>query len=289
MGKSGSEEFLSSDEVHFSKLVYDQSPKNILPRVFQKMAEATFTKLEERNPNRSFDEINNIKSSLFEIRVGCELQASEKCQKLEYEFCAGLGNTTIDYKFNDLEENTWLLELTSVRVAKQVLENTLEENGIWEYSSSDDVQDLLKIQGILNSKVWDAKNSKALKFPNPASNSFHVLMVDVRNSILGMLDKNDCLLLTYGSDAVGGPYKRNFKGEPVSGIFQENHPDAAELKTFREGVHFLTFVKEKDYNLAIKKQNFTLYNPGLFKDQKAAKEVWKNFPLACLKKNNEQV
>lgn len=183
----------------------------------------------KQDPERTFDELNSIKSALFEVRFAHLIHQLELTA--EYEFNLNIhGNKksqqpkTIDFKINVLENTNILVELSSLR------ERYCQKKKTWirdEFfgcclGGNDEVSEYFKIQNILI--------EKAKKFPSAITkNQYNIIVLDVRSSIL---NSSDC----YDYHNV------------LSRILCLTHQsDDGELDHLRRNIHYFGFVVEKKY------------------------------------------
>lgn len=279
-------DYLIENEISFSKYAYKQLLEEEPFKNFCKKVSKSIKDSETPNPNRVLSEINRIKSDLLEARFIYELFLSEKCSDIEYEFKTGLNNSSVDFKFLDKQNNTWYIELTSLRDSSAVKKATTQDGIFYNYYSHNDpnseensseVLDIIKTQNALINKTVN-KNKNPIKFAIPDENTFNVIVIDMRAFNAGGYDGYDCRLISYGNNAT--PYPLFFNKKPIVGIFEESHPNE-NAKFIRERVHFIMFIKEKSYEQdEIKKQHIAYPNINLFGTSEKAKEVWDYFPLS---------
>ena len=68
--------------------------------------------------------------------------------------------------------------------------------------------------------------------------------------------------------------------EPIKGLFEKNNPIKAS-KYIRERIHFIGFVREKEYvEGELADRTYYLGNPHLFKSNKEIKRAYQTYPLA---------
>ncbi len=115
-----------------------------------------------------------------------------------------------------------------------------------------------------------------MKFFSSARGDYNIVVVEVSELLLGMLDKHDTVLATYGDGAVA-PFARR----GVLGLFQEPHPDdpsefqevADQFKHFRETVHGILFVRKrpKTNHVNFELEHFLVTNARLVSTEEAAR------------------
>lgn len=150
----------------------------------------------EANKNRAYDEFDEIKSALFEVRFAYALQTHSL--SAEYEFPCGLGKTTVDFKI--LGSPEWFIELTSLRETNHIKEKSFQESNFFGamLDSDDESKEIIKIQNAILNKVTNSKGDP-IKFLESSSNQYNMIIIDIRSSLLNSLDEKDCWLSCYGS------------------------------------------------------------------------------------------
>lgn len=228
---------------------------------------------------------------MFEIRYAYEIHRAGYIA--EYEYNAGIGNSTIDFKVTG--ENTWLIELVSIRTsdaAKRAIKqngNEYEQIFSSEFTDKQTEEDemITAIQKI-GEKVF-YKSSSEIKFPDIKENVYHMIFIDARGYLDQGGDRLDYAQMSWGASGIpieyAGAihYHKNKSGiiEPIKGIFEKSCPIESS-KYIRERIHFLGFICEKDFcEDEIRKNSSYFYNPRLFSNETAT-EVFNLFPL----KNN---
>ncbi len=227
--------------------------------------------------NRSYSSLNAIKSALFEIRFAYSIYNAGLIA--EYEYTAGIGDTSVDFRCTDGNNVIWLIELTSLRESVAVKENTSIGNNYFSYRSipkknknSPEVIDIIKTQKAICSKVVNNKGTP-IKFPSVQPNCFHMIVVDMRSFNAGISDCYDYHNIAYGSksliDKHDGIYCRRWIDQSnatesyISGLFDEQHPDI-KSQYVRERIHVLGFILEKKYSKNELKNNIKFFcNPNL--------------------------
>ena len=238
----------------------------------------------------SLNEINKVKSDLFEARFLYEIVASSKCSEIEYEFEAGPGESSIDFKFI-ANGKTWLLELTSLRDSKNIKDKTWEkelDGGISSFGfcslttgKENNIANLeiIKAQNALINKTIN-EDGGAIKFPEVIKNQYHIIAIDMRGFLCGRADDEDFYVICYGdegtnlssSDTPEIVYLNTFNGKPIVGIFDDNHPHKERASFLKERIHAIFFVNE------IKNITSLYFNPKFFSLEEA-KKIYNLFPL----------
>lgn len=241
----------------------------------------------QKNPIREYEELNSIKSALFEVRFAYALQKMDL--DVIYEARTGIGDSTVDFKI-EYNNSTWLIELTSIRESNAVKQATnTSKNGTYAYQSitdktenSPEIQELIKLQNVICNKAQ--QNGVPHKFPEISDNTYHMIVIDVRSSNAGMIDHYDYHIVTYGSQSLvhlnDAIYCRGFKDkvtgniDHIKGVFEQSHPNPSS-QIIRDRIHFICFVKEKEYkdNEIINKMD-VFPNPNFFRDSEKLPRIW---------------
>lgn len=281
---------LSEEEVFFSKNVAECIEKSKWGKKLIQDRKISRALKIRPDPSREYDELNQIKSAFFEVRFAYSLLLMKF--PVEYEAKLGIGNSSVDFKVKD-GNNTWLIELTSLRESDAVKNATFTcKDDIIQYSSVDEgkcnsanVRDLIRLQEAIYGKVTKKNNNKieSLKFPAVTKNTYHAVIVDARSFNAGMFDCGDFLIAVYGSHQLehieDGVFCRFFidkegNSSHIQGVFEDNN-NKIESKIVCEKIHFICFTVEHEYkeNELIEKM-LVFANPKYFQDEERAKEVW---------------
>ncbi|MBN9565215.1 MAG: hypothetical protein J0G29_03850 [Alphaproteobacteria bacterium] len=218
--------------------------------------------------NKDYDSIVNAKSAFFELRFArAILNAQCGCT---YEFKTGVEKTSVDFKIKKPdEENSWLVELTTLRDSEAVKKATTQNGNTFTYTSSittenienaAEVVDIMRTQKAIVGKVYNADKGKPIKFPKIQSGQkdYHVIIIDMRGFNIGACDGFDCQNILYGSEYVARTQKedawalvrfwvnKDGRKEPVKGIFEAfcSHEGFEHL---RERIHAVGFISEQSF------------------------------------------
>lgn len=204
-------------------------------------------------------EMVTIKSAFFEVRLANVINKAGL--QAEYEFKTGIGNSSVDFKvIGKKTGKTFLIELTSLRDSVRLKKETIHLDVYDNAGTIDDcsvimsttgisdknslrLTEIHRLQNVICTKVYDAKNGKPIKFPEPSAHSLHIIIVDTR----GFAFKSDIIdhcMVTLGSEILKDEYKPE---KPVIGIFDLNHPKE-EMKYVRERIHAIGFIREDWYD-----------------------------------------
>lgn len=224
--------------------------------------------------------------TMFELRFAFELYKAGYIA--EYEYNAGVGNSTIDFKVEN-NQNSWLIELVSLRTSnatkkaiKQVGKNEYRQIFSSEFSDKQTEEDemITAIQKI-GEKVY--QNNKTIKFPDIKPNVWHMIFIDARGYLDQGGDGYDYSQMAWGKNGMPPEsihYSKNDDGklEYIKGIFEESCPIKAS-EYVRKRIHFLGFVNEREYKESeIKIGAFYFFNQHIFLDNDE-KKVFDLFPL----------
>ena len=107
----------------------------------------------------------------------------------------------------------------------------------------DERKDIIRLQSNILSKVQD-KDGIPTKFFTVTPGIFNIVAVDITELILGVADRNDCILAAYGDLYVEEPCRRN-----ILGLFhkpKQNYPDnilelSKRFSHFRRTIHAILF------------------------------------------------
>jgi hypothetical protein len=227
---------------------------------------------------------------LFEARFAYELY--KKGIQFEYEYPAGVGESTVEFRIEQPHE--WLIELVSIRRSDGVKRATKQTGPFYEFTLTSNSTDphqceeaeMITAEQKIGEKVFTG--GKATKFP-PVSKAYHMIVTDMRGYLDQGGDIYDYRQMAYG--ASGLPKDKNMfihfweiqpgKKEPVKGLFETGNP-LKSSKYIRKRIHFLGFIREKDFvEGEITEIAYYLGNPLLFNDdEKKMREAYKSYPLA---------
>jgi hypothetical protein len=226
---------------------------------------------------------------MFETRYAYELHLAGATA--DYEFSAGVGKSTIDFRIHGNPE--WLVELVSLRVSNAIKRAT-KQNGLsselfLQTNADDKTQsiegEILAAQKRIGEKVFVKKRGVHTKFPQP-STSIHMILVDMRGFCgLGGGDANYYKQIAYGAASVPRDKRwavSKWEGKPIKGIFESilDHPHKA-APIMQERIHFIGFVAEKDYQPGEIRDNTTLFsNPNLHPTEEACQKAYNTYCFA---------
>jgi hypothetical protein len=209
---------------------------------------------------------------LFEVRFACELHRSGGTA--EYEYAAGVGNSTIEFRIPG--SPSWLVELVSVRKS-DAMRRATTTSGIVTILSPDAASDmsqseaaeLITAEQKIAEKVF--AKGKPTKFPAPADH-IHMILVDIRGYLDAGGDRLDWLEIAAGTASI--PPSRHMaihywtgrdgKARPVLGLYEKNNPIEG-ARYIQERIHVIGFVREQKYvPREIQDSAFYVPNPYLF-------------------------
>jgi hypothetical protein len=219
---------------------------------------------------------------LFEVRVAYELHRAGVTA--DYEFAAGVGNTTIDFRVYGSPE--WLIETASVGESDAVKSATRRYGMLSEVtltdvepdSKSSEEGELILLEQKLGEKVF--RSGRATKFPCPKG-AMHLILADTRGFNVGLGDRYDYLHATEGVSVLRDEvYVRYWNGKPIKGLFESGNPLAA-ARLVQERVHFIGFVRERQFcDGEIPRECYLCPNGRLFGySREATLAAYRSFPL----------
>ena len=230
---------------------------------------------------------------MFEVRFAYELHLAGK--KAEYEYRAGVGNSTVEFYIQG--EVSWLIELVSIRTskaAKEAIKKTgLQYKQVFYTNSENNKQseeaEMILAEQKIGEKVFSGKSPT--KFPVPKNKVYHVIFVDMR----GYLDKGgdifDYRQMAFGVPGIPPDYSwtihywksNKSKFSPIQGLFEKTCPlKAAPL--IQKRIHFLGFVSEQEYKeKEIACRSYYMPNSQLMTDIEA-RIIFDEFPLKHIRK-----
>lgn len=229
---------------------------------------------------------------MFEVRFAYELHRAGRIA--EYEFNAGIGDSTVEFKVAG--KITWLIELVSIRPSQALKRATTNYGLVYHQllttAAKDKAQseeaEMITAEQKIGEKVFTS--GMPTKFPIPMDDIYHLILVDMRGYLDEGGDIFDYRQIAYGAQGIPSSHfwmihyweKDPGKLEPISGLFEESCPlRAAPL--IRERVHFLGFIRERQYREGeITDRTYCLANPHLMKYEEA-KQIYNTYPLAISK------
>jgi hypothetical protein len=218
---------------------------------------------------------------LFEVRVAYELHRLGRTA--EYEFAAGVGGSTIDFRVEGAPE--WFIETASAQESEAVREATTKNGALSEVILTSSLSDnkaseegeLLLLEQKIGEKVWHS--DAPTKFPLPHE-AIHLVLMNTRGFNLGLGDKDDYDHATQGISVLRDEFHvRYWNGAPIKGLFEHDNPLKA-ARSVQERIHFIGFVRESEYRDGeIRDKAYLCPNPHLFSDNAAIQAAYKTFPL----------
>jgi hypothetical protein len=199
--------------------------------------------------------------------------------RLQYEVKQDTNHgTSIDFALKLDDGCTTYIELRLLQqdhaTAKDIAEQ-FTDAGLYAVSKdgADEQREVFKLQSIVLSKVQD-KGDNPIKFLKADSSVVNIVAVCVSDILLGTVDKNDCILATYGDPAVPENSRRG-----VFGLFQDVQKDypseiqvaAKRFAHLKATIHAVLFLFKPsgsgilDYQL----QQVLVWNRGLIMEPRA--------------------
>lgn len=227
-------------------------------------------------------------SFLFEVRFARALAAANVTA--EYEYAAGVGNTTVDFRVN--LDPPWLVELVSLHESDAFKKAAWKSGAFEGFGLSSNAEnprqseegETLKAQDRIGNKVFEHGRGP-VKFPAP-NGAIHMLMVDARGYMgAGHGDKADWYQTAYGPHGLEQHLikfwtnPKTGQRQPIMGLFEVGCPLPAS-RIVQERLHVIGFICERDFAAGeIKEQTFYCCNPALFKNEQAARAAMSSWPL----------
>lgn len=223
---------------------------------------------------------------LFEVRFAYELHLAGSTA--EYEFPAGVGESTVDFRIFGSRE--WLIELVSIRESRALQRATQQLGPVYQRvltsGASDPAQseeaEMITALGKVGEKVF--AGGAPTKFPIPSSR-VHAILVDMRGYLGCGGDAVDYQQMANGAAAVTPEVAwavHCWEGQPIRGLFERvpDHPLRA-APVAQERVHFLGFIAEEDYREGeFRERAYFRPNPNLLANEHEQVEAYRTFALA---------
>jgi hypothetical protein len=225
---------------------------------------------------------------MFELRYAYEL--SRKSVSAEYEFNAGVNESTVEFRFSSTV--TWLVELVSIRTSQAAKRAVTKRGLIYQQILATDSEDkaqseeaeMITAQQKIGEKVF--ANGRPTKFPLPLKNAYGVILVDARGYLDQGGDVYDYLQMAYGP--AGVPQKESWRIhfwrdengvlKPIRGLFERGCPLRA-AKYIQERIHFLGFVVESAFvDGELPANAYYFGNPHLL-TREESESVFEQYPL----------
>ena len=225
---------------------------------------------------------------MFEVHFAHELYRAGITA--EYEYSAGVGDSTIEFRLKTNPE--WLIELVSVRTSDAAKRAIQKAGLIYEQIIRPTPEDpgrsvegeMITAEQKIGEKVFT--NGKPTKFPE-LDNTVRLILTDIRGYLDEGGDVFDYRQMAYGARGIPLDYSwaiHYWESEPgrlspIKGLFETDNP-LRSAKYIQERIHFLGFVRERDfYEDEIKTIGFYLANWHLFKSNEEANSIYETFPL----------
>jgi len=231
---------------------------------------------------------------MFEVRFADELHRGGG--SAEYEFHAGVGKSTIEFRLNTTP--TWLIELVSVRTSDAAKRAIKKLGPIYEQLLRPTPGDLgrsaegemITAEQKIGEKVFS--EGRPTKFP-PPDRSLCLILIDIR----GYLDQGrirptsriaDYDQIAYGAKGIPPQNLRMLQYwetepgrlAPIKGLFEPDNPLRA-AQYIQERIHFLGFVREQDFfDDEIRAIGYYLANWCFFSNEEGKRRAYETYPLA---------
>jgi hypothetical protein len=180
----------------------------------------------------------NGQSIMYETRqLGKNLSAVDFCRELH-------ADKKLYFELRLVQQRNWITKLiTSLIRQEKYYEIVL--------TGDDERDETIRLQNLILSKCQD-KNGNPIKF-SPDADSVNVIVVNVSGLHLGMIDQHDCMLTTYGDNAVDPFCRRG-----IFGLWQQLRRNSTDedkklhlkfehLRKTIHGILFVRYVKNSGY------------------------------------------
>jgi hypothetical protein len=229
-------------------------------------------------------------SDLFELRFADQL--ARFGAQAQYEFAAGVGESTIDFRVTNAAE--WLMELVCLRTTEAVKAATWQKEiapgaQLFGHLLSSDrpskgnslQEEMIAGESKIAAKVY--KDGEPTKFPLPDT-AYHAIIADMRGFGGTGGEHYEYVQMSAGVSALPEE-ERGFAlclpgtRRPIKGLFEPTNPLGA-ADAVRKRIHFLGFVAERRYEEAELTRSLYLFNnPFLFPDAQAVWAAYDCFPV----------
>jgi len=194
------------------------------------------------------NDINNFKSIVVEATFAYSFEVVKI--PLYYEIAQSNDHdSSVDFLLKSQSGKKIFFEIRVNQQQKQrqdEIASQLKLKNMYSLSmnGTDDQKEIIRLQSNILSKVQD-KNGNPIKFFTTESGVYNIVAVDITEMILGAVDKNDCMLTSYGDPYVEEPIRRN-----IFGLFQkpkQHYPDhiierSEDFSHFRKTIHGILFL-----------------------------------------------
>jgi len=225
---------------------------------------------------------------MFEVRFAYELHRAGVTA--EYEFAAGVGDSTIEFRLHT--NPPWLVELVSIRPSEAAKRAIRKLGLIYEQLLTATPTDpgrsgsgeMITAEQKIGEKVFT--NGRATKFPAP-DGSLRLILTDIRGYLDQGGDALDYRQMAYGRRGVPrdlSPATQYWEMEAggltaIKGLFESTNPLRA-ARFVQERIHFLGFVREHDFvDSEITQISYYLANWHLFATEQEAANAYVTYPL----------
>lgn len=209
---------------------------------------------------------------LFTLRFGWELALASPDGTITYEFLAGVGRTSVDFRLQ-AGRRTWLLECVAINPSAAVrrMEAATEEfcpgihvsalsfRGDAEERGERPEAELHRVYQAIWQHVWDEDTRRHVKFPERSEDSANVLVVSMAGFMgWGLVTPADCIEVVHGSQ--GLPWAES----DLPGLFRGANTDPGAVAV-RDRVDLVVFVDDvhgiyDDWE--IRRSSYLLCNPS---------------------------
>jgi len=194
------------------------------------------------------NDINNFKSIVVEATFAYSFEVVNI--PLYYEIAQSNDhNSSVDFLLKSQNGKKIFFEIRVNQQQKQrqdEIASQLKLKNMYSVSmnGTDEQKEIIRLQSNILSKVQD-KNGNPIKFFTTEPGVFNIVAVEITEMILGVVDKNDCMLTSYGDLYVEERFQRT-----IFGLFQkpeQHYPDhimemSKHFSHFRKTVHGILFL-----------------------------------------------
>ena len=191
---------------------------------------------------------------LFTMRFGWEISLACPTGNVTYEFAAGVGNSTVDFRLETRGRN-WLFECMAINeslTTQMMWKSSREEIAPGIFASgasfngrSDDIRErpeaeLHRVSQLMWQHIWQIEKGRYRKFPQRTNASANVLVVSMAGlEGIGDPDQYHCREIAFGSATV--PVE--CRSAELLGFFNRSNNDPGAV-AMRERVDLLVFIDD---------------------------------------------
>jgi hypothetical protein len=260
------------------------------PDVWEDQLDGLWLKLQQLAPKRQYQRLlsnimhannkSNFVASVLETTLAFQFETVGI--ELDYEVKQHPSHaSSVDFRWNTSSGFTVYIEarlLQQDKATTESIEGQLRAANVWSVvkDGDDEQQDIIRVQQVILEKV-QKEDGTPKKFLLRDQGTINIVAIDISQVILGMFDRDDCLLVCKGDSAVPPRCRRG-----VFGLFQESraeYPDriralAESYAYLRETLHGILFLfkrpKRESFNYSL--EQLLIWNHSLM-DKAGAAEI----------------